>query len=152
MHNVLVHAFDEGGRQKLHVTLHAKVGPGVSLEEAHDLSERVEQSVRAELGPDVRVDSHIEPLRSTALGRDVTTDRPEIVESVRRLALEEPDVIDCHEVLLTASNGEISVVAHVRGRKDLPLARIHEASERIENAVHAVHPEVGPVLIHFEPA
>jgi divalent metal cation (Fe/Co/Zn/Cd) transporter len=61
-------------------------------------------------------------------------------------------VLDCHEVLVTASPGGLSVVAHVRGRRDLHLARIHEASQRIENAIHATTPEVGAVLIHFEPA
>jgi divalent metal cation (Fe/Co/Zn/Cd) transporter len=29
---------------------------------------------------------------------------------------------------------------------------MHEASERIEKAVHAAHDDVGDVLIHFEPA
>jgi divalent metal cation (Fe/Co/Zn/Cd) transporter len=43
-------------------------------------------------------------------------------------------------------------VAHVRGRGDLALSRIHDASQRIEKELHAAHPEVGPVLIHFEPA
>jgi cation diffusion facilitator family transporter len=152
VHNVVVHAFDEQGRRKLHVTLHAKVREGMSLEEAHDLSERVEEAVTSELGPDVRVDSHMEPLRSTEFGRDVTSEREEIVSSVRGAALKEPDVLDCHEVLVTSTAGLLSVVAHVRARGDLPLGRIHDASEHIETEVRARHPEVGQVLIHFEPA
>jgi divalent metal cation (Fe/Co/Zn/Cd) transporter len=31
------------------------------------------------------------------------------------------------------------------------LERIHDASQRIEKSIHAAHPEVGSVLIHFEP-
>ena len=60
-------------------------------------------------------------------------------------------MFDCHEILVTESGGELSVVAHVRGRATLSLSLIHEASQRIENRLHAQHPEVGPVLIHFEP-
>jgi divalent metal cation (Fe/Co/Zn/Cd) transporter len=112
----------------------------------------VETSVARELGGRVRVDSHIEPLKRTALGRDVTSAETDLVAVVERSALEEPDVLDCHEVLITSSEGGLSVVAHVRGRKDLPLARLHDASERIEKKVHAVHPGVAEVLIHFEPA
>jgi cation diffusion facilitator family transporter len=152
VHNVLVHAFDEGGRSNLHVTLHAKVEPNISLEEAHRLSDEIEDTVAAELDREVRVDTHLEPLERTLPGRDVTENRSDIVESVKRLATTEPDVLDCHEVVVTSSDGQLSIVAHVRGRKDLPLARMHAASERIEKAIHSAHPEVGPVVIHFEPA
>lgn len=153
VHNVLVHAFHEGGVSKLHVTLHAKVGPGLSLEEAHRLADEVEDEVARELShKNVRVDAHIEPLKTTAPGADVTDDRHDLVEEIRRFAVEEPDVLNCHEILLTSSGLEISVVAHVAGRGDLPLIRMHDASDRIEKAIRAAHPEVGAVTIHFEPA
>jgi divalent metal cation (Fe/Co/Zn/Cd) transporter len=151
VHNVSVHALAESGGNRLRVTLHAKAMPGLSLEEAHDLSDAIERSVREEVGGDARVDTHIEPLESTALGRDVTAARQDIVRAVTEAALREPEIVDCHEVVVTSGGGELSVVAHVRGEGDLPLARMHEASTRIENAIHVAHPEVGPVLIHFEP-
>jgi cation diffusion facilitator family transporter len=152
VHNVSAHAIQEGGRSRLRVTLHAKATPGLSLDKAHQLSDDIERSVREEVGGDARVDTHIEPLEGTALGRDVTVTRGDIVRSITRIALREPDVVDCHEVVVTSTGTELSVVAHVRGRGDLPLARIHTASIRIEKAIHAAHDEVGPVLIHFEPA
>lgn len=151
VHNVSVRALGRQGSGKLHVTLHAKASPNVSLGEAHDLSEAIEASVAEELGRDVRVDTHIEPLEAERPGRDVTERRPDIVSTVQRLAQREPDVLDCHDVLVTASEGRVSVVAHVRGRSDLPLARIHDASTAIEEALRSIHPDVGQVLIHFEP-
>jgi cation diffusion facilitator family transporter len=151
VHNVHVHAFHDRGSRKLHVTLHAKMDRGTSVAEAHDLSDDVEAAVTGELGSDVRVDTHIEPLVPTSFGEDTTTARPDVVEAVIAAALEEPDVLDCHEVLVTSAGAEISVVAHVHARRDLPLAQIHAASDRIEKRVHIVKPEVGQVLIHFEP-
>jgi cation diffusion facilitator family transporter len=152
IHNVLVHAFDDGGEQKLRVTLHAKVPPHTSLQEAHETADRIEAAVADELGPGVRIDSHIEPLEPTTRGQDVTEARRDLVSRVKQLAEAEPDVLDCHEVLLTAVGDQLSVVAHVVGRGDLPLERIHDASQRIEKSIHARHPEVGSVLIHFEPS
>lgn len=151
VHNVLIHAFDEGGRSKLHVTLHAKVRASLSLDEAHRVSDEIEEAVAKELGGDARVDTHIEPMRTTAPGTDVTKARRDLVESIRRIALDEADVFDCHEVLITSSGGDVSVTTHVGGRGDLPLARIHDASERIEKAITNAHPEVTSVTIHFEP-
>ena len=151
VHNVSVHSFEESGDQWLHVTLHAKVAKDTSVSDAHALSDSVEDSVAAELGGRVRVDSHIEPLKRTALGRDVTASEQELVAAVQSAALEEPDVLDCHEVLVTSSGGGLSIVAHVRGRKDLPLARLHDASERIERRLNSSYPDIDDVLIHFEP-
>ena len=152
VHNVLVHAFDEAGAHKLHVTLHAKVKSGLSVKEAHDVASRLEAEIERELGRGARVDAHIEPLQPTALGQDVTASRADIVQSVRTAALAEAEVLDCHEVLATATGGSVTVVAHVRGHPALPLSQIHAASTRIEKAVHAGHPDVESVVIHFEPA
>ena len=151
VHNVLVHAFAEGGHRRLHVTLHAKVANDPSLAQAHELSDAIEESVARELGEDVRVDTHLEPLKRTTPGRDVTADQAELVTTVRGASLEEVDVVDCHEVVITSSNEGLVVVAHVRGRADLPLARLHDASERIEKRVHAARADVASVVIHFEP-
>ena len=152
IHNVLVHEFDDRGQRRLRVTLHAKVPPHTSLQEAHETADRIEAAVAEELGPDVRIDSHIEPLAPTTQGRDVTEARSDLVADLKRIAESEEDVVDCHEVLVTSAGDELSIVAHVVGRGDLPLERIHDASQRIEKSIHASHPEVGPVLIHFEPA
>lgn len=152
VHNVSVQAFDNADNRGLRVTLHAKVAPGLTLEEAHRLSDDVERAVAAELEQDVRVDTHIEPLEGTAAASDVTGLRDDIVSTFKSLACEEPDVVDCHEVLVSSAGAGLSVVAHVTGRGDLPLSRMHDASNRLEKAMHSAHSEIGQVLIHFEPA
>lgn len=152
VHNVLVHSFEEHGRTRLHVTLHAKVASETSLAGAHELSDAVEASVAGELGEDVRVDSHLEPLKLSAVATDVTSAQSELVTAVEAAAMEEVDVLDCHEVVVTSSSEGLVVVAHVTGRADLPLATLHDASERIEKRIHARRSEVASVVIHFEPA
>lgn len=152
VHNVLIHESINGLTKSLHVTLHAKAGPGTLLQDAHRMSDRVETAVLEELGPGVRVDTHIEPLQPSEPGRDVTRERADVVLTLRNLALEQPAVLGCHDVLIASVHGHLSVVAHVTGQEVLPLDQIHEASRVIERELRAVHPEVGPVLIHFEPA
>jgi divalent metal cation (Fe/Co/Zn/Cd) transporter len=151
VHNVSVHSLHEDRGTELRVTLHAKVPPGLSVGEAHDLSDAVEERVAQELGANVRVDTHLEPLSPTATGRDVTAGRPDIVALTARIATAERDVLDCHEVLVTETEGRLAVVAHVHGRADLPLDALHSASERIEKGVQAEAPEITSVLLHFEP-
>lgn len=150
IHNVSVHSFEDGTR--LHVTLHAKSGTGASVEEAHDLADRIEAAVRGELGATTRVDTHIEPLERTSLGRDVTSERNDVVSALQNIVADEIDMLDCHEVIVTSSPEGLRVVAHVRGRASLSLARLHDASQRVEGRLLSAHPEVTSVLIHFEPA
>jgi len=152
VHNVLIHESRNGLIKSLHVTLHAKTGPETLLQDAHRMSDRVETAILEELGHGVRVDTHIEPLQPTEPGRDVTRERADVVLTLRHLALEQSAVMGCHEVLIASVHGHLSIVAHVTGQEDLPLDQIHEASRVIERKLRAVHPEVGPVLIHFEPA
>lgn len=151
IHNISVHAFDDEGRRRLHVTLHAKVAGSTSLKDAHDVADRIEDAIVGELGAEVRVDAHIEPLETTSFARDVTTERPDVAAAVQEIAIAEPDVLDCHEVLVTLTGSTLAVIAHVTGRANLALSKMHDASERIENALHARFPELGDVLIHFEP-
>ncbi|MDQ3646294.1 MAG: cation-efflux pump [Actinomycetota bacterium] len=151
IHNVLVHAFQEHGENKLHATLHAKVEPGTPLQEAHAISDLLEDAIADELGRDVRVDTHLEPRDQSVAGIDVTAQRADLVAAVQRAAADQPDVIDCHEVVLIAAGERLSVVAHVHARGDLPLERIHEASVKIEKKLHADHQEISDVVIHFEP-
>lgn len=151
IHNVHVHAFSDAGKRTLHVTLHAKVQGALSVEEAHALSEHVEAEVARELETDVRVDSHLEPLDTTTFGRDATERRADVVESLMQLARREAEIIDCHDVVVTDTGGELAVIAHVTGRGSLPLSDIHAAATRVETTMLAEHPEIRSVLLHFEP-
>lgn len=151
IHNISVHAFDDEGRRRLHVTLHAKVTPSASLKYAHDVADQIEAVIVQELGPEVRVDAHIEPLETTEFAHDVTLERSDVAKAVQEVAISEPEILDCHEVIVTRTGSVLAVVAHVTGRANLALSTMHDASKRIENALHARFPELGDVLIHFEP-
>jgi divalent metal cation (Fe/Co/Zn/Cd) transporter len=104
------------------------------------------------LGEGTRVDTHIEPLHLTTLGRDVTSSRGDLVDDIIGIAEREAIVVDCHEVIATQAREGLNVVLHVTGKGNLPLDHIHDASERIEQAVKDAHKEITSVLIHFEPA
>ena len=59
VHHVTVHAIE--GR--LAISLDLEVDGSLSLGAAHDIASGLEDAIREELGPDVEVDTHIEPLQ-----------------------------------------------------------------------------------------
>lgn len=152
VHNIFVQSFTEAGNPRLHITLHAKGPASASVKEAHELADHIEALVERELGAGTRVDAHIEPMERTTHAQDVTEERGDIVEGLRDVARDEPDVLDCHEVIVTDTGGRLTVVAHVHSRGDLSLAALHDASERIETQLMARYPDLARVLIHFEPS
>src|SRR3954463_15557735 len=67
VHHVTVHAI----AGKLSVSLDLEVDGNLSLARAHEIADGLEQALREELGPDVEVETHIEPLQTRGLeGRD----------------------------------------------------------------------------------
>ena len=67
VHHVTVHAI--GGR--LSVSLDLEVDGNLSLGRAHEIADGLEAALRDELGPEVEVETHIEPLQTSGLaGRD----------------------------------------------------------------------------------
>ena len=78
VHHVTVHAF--GGR--LSVSLDLEVDGSLSLSAAHDIADGLEAAVRAELGPTVEVETHIEPLQMRGIsGREASNERIAAVQA-----------------------------------------------------------------------
>src|SRR5262249_13457376 len=59
VHHVTVHAIAE----RLSVSLDLEVDGALTLAQAHEIASGLEAAVRDELGPEVEVESHIEPLQ-----------------------------------------------------------------------------------------
>ena len=84
IHHVAVQAI--AGR--LSVSADLEVEGTLPLSAAHDIASRLEEAVREELGPDVEVETHIEPLPADVLaGRDASAARiAEVREALAALA------------------------------------------------------------------
>src|SRR5947207_4653644 len=106
IHHVTAHAIE--GR--LAVSLDLEVDGALSLGGAHDIATGLEEAIREELGPDVEVETHIEPMQpDRERGREAS---PERVAAVRNALTEIAANIDLvgeiHDVRVReADAGEI---------------------------------------------
>lgn len=149
IHNISVTVQPDGN----HISLHAKFPGSMSLAEAHSIAEAMESEISAEVSNVARVDTHLEPLEpSGAVASDVTGSHDDMVGWIRGFSENQPEVQDCHEVVISESSGSLQVVMHCEAAPGLSVAAVHEASNRIEEAVHRRWPNVGVVTVHFEPA
>jgi cation diffusion facilitator family transporter len=147
VHNVRIMHLADGYELSLHVKLPSEL----SLTEAHDVVERLESRVRAEL-PELRnVHTHIEPLEGTDWGRrppgdDTAMERAAIEETVRRVTGAAPAAVSFRD----GERGRIALVTiTLPGEQPLPSAHGHAGA--IEAAVRERCPTLADVIVHTEP-
>jgi cation diffusion facilitator family transporter len=149
VHHITVHQL----RGKLAVSLDLEVDGKLSLREAHDLADGLETAIAGELGLDVEVETHIEPLEPQgASGREAPPERVKAVEiALAELAPETRIIRDVHDVRVRETDeGEI-VNFHCRVDPDLTVQTAHEKVDALERALRARSPSIKRVIGHTEP-
>src|SRR5262249_6447745 len=149
VHHVTVHAI--GG--KLAISLDLEVDGALTLAAAHEIASGLEAAGRDELGPDVEVESHIEPLQTDRMaGRDALPARVEAVRAtLAALARESGALRDIHDVRVReTSDGEI-VNFHCDVDPAMHIDEVHEKVDDLERGLRRRFPDIKRVIGHAEP-
>jgi cation diffusion facilitator family transporter len=149
VHRIAVQAI--GGR--LSISADLEVEGTLPLNAAHDIASRLENAIREELGPEVEVETHIEPLPAVLLaGHDATTARiGEIRESLGALASEIPGLGEVHDVRVReTTDGEI-VNFHCRVDPAFSVSAVHDLVDTVERRLRRRFPSITRVIGHAEP-
>jgi cation diffusion facilitator family transporter len=149
VHHVTVHEL----KDRLAVSLDLEVDGSLSLRAAHDLADELENAIALELGPDVDVESHIEPLQPQETpGRAASSERVLAVEAaLAQLAKKDGTLDDVHDVrVLETGDGEI-VNFHCTVDPGLSVQSVHERVDELERALRERLPAVRRVIGHAEP-
>jgi cation diffusion facilitator family transporter len=149
VHHVTVHAF--GGR--LSVSLDLEVDGNLSLGAAHEIADGLEAAIRAELGPTVEVETHIEPLQTRGIsGRDAPNERVTAVrEALSAIAANITFVGEIHDVRVRETAGGEIVNFHCRVDPMLTVQDVHEKVDDVERALRRKFPTIKRVIGHAEP-
>ena len=148
VHHVTVH--DIHG--KLSVSLDLEVDRKLPIGGAHDIADRLEAALREELGTDVEVETHIEPLAADAAGREAPPERISAVEhTLGEIAAEGGVVREILNVRVRETDeGEI-VNFHCRVDPALTVQAVHDKVDEIERALRRRSPSIKRAIGHAEP-
>jgi cation diffusion facilitator family transporter len=149
VHHVAVQAIGD----RLSVSTDLEVEGMLPLNAAHDIASRLEEAIREELGPDVEVETHIEPLPAVVLaGRDAAAARVmEITEALTSLAAGIAGLGEVHDVRVReTADGEI-VNFHCRVDAALSVSTVHDLVDTVERALRRRFPSIARVIGHAEP-
>jgi cation diffusion facilitator family transporter len=148
VHHVTVHDI----RGQLAVALDLEVDRKLTLGAAHDIADGLEAALRDELGPDVEVETHIEPLQQDAAGREAPPERVKAVQmTLAEIAAEVGVITEVHNVRVRETDeGEI-VNFHCRVDPALTVQAVHEKVDELERALRRRSPSIKRVIGHAEP-
>jgi cation diffusion facilitator family transporter len=149
VHHVAVQAIGD----RLSVSTDLEVEGTLALAAAHETASRLEEAIREELGPEVEVETHIEPLPAVMLaGRDAETARvSEIREALAALASGTSDLGEVHDVRVRETNDGEFVNFHCRVDPALSVRAAHNLVDGIERGLRRRFPTVARVVGHAEP-
>jgi cation diffusion facilitator family transporter len=138
---------------RLSVSVDLEVDGSQPLAAAHDTASRLEEAVRRELGPEVEVETHIEPLPADLLaGRDAEPVRiGEVRELLSALAAGLPALGEVHDVRVRETPAGEIVNFHCHVDPALSVSAVHEAVDTLERRLRRQFPTIQRVIGHAEP-
>jgi divalent metal cation (Fe/Co/Zn/Cd) transporter len=149
IHHVTVQAI--AGR--LSVSLDLEVDGSLAFSRAHEIADGLEQAVRDELGVEVEVETHIEPLQTRGLsGRDAADERIQAVHGELSSVAQRLGVVrDVHEVRVRETpDGEI-VNFHAYVDPLMSVSEVHDRIDDLERGLRERFPTIKRVIGHAEP-
>jgi divalent metal cation (Fe/Co/Zn/Cd) transporter len=138
---------------RLSVSADLEVDGNQPLGTAHETASRLEEAIREELGPDVEVETHIEPLPADLLaGRDAEAARiAEVRQFLTSLAVEIPDLGEVHDVRVRETPAGEIVNFHCSVDPALSVSAVHDMVDALERRLRRHFPTIRRVIGHAEP-
>jgi len=143
VHNIALVEVD--GRTEL--SLHLKLPGELSLDEAHDVAEKLESAIHAAIPEIAGVQTHLEPLTEASPAAEVAADAEALVlRVVREETGREPRELR----FLRTDNGLVALLTlGLDGASRLDVA--HARASEIEERIRRERPDVADVIVHTEP-
>jgi cation diffusion facilitator family transporter len=144
-HDIALYEQDGG----VSISLHLKLPGDTTLEQAHEVAERIEGALRAEPGV-TEVQTHLEPLEEPLAAASAGADEASERERIRRLVIERtgrpPRALS---LLRTAQGPVVFLTVGVEGESG--LASAHQLASQLEEDIRRDHEHLVDVVVHTEP-
>ena len=149
VHDVIVDRLD----CKQYISYDVEVPDNLTTKEAHDAATLLEDSIKEEVGNDIVINSHIEPMKCEAiLSAELSKEEMDLVSSALNKTDEEVEEIsDLHNLLVRKIGDKFFVSFHCLVPGDLSLEKAHNITSRFEYLMKDKMKDIKRVVIHIEP-
>lgn len=149
VHDIVV----ENLENKKYVSYDLEVPGHLTVRGAHDLAEHLEKEIKKELGDEVVLSAHIEPLfHQEILSENILPEElKRLEEIIKNLVNSAVPITEAHDILFRKMGHNLFVTLHCLVDGDVPLEVAHNASGRLEFLIKDKIPTVKRAIVHVEP-
>ena len=133
---------------KLYITLHAYVDPKLSVEEGHEIAEKIENRMRAGIKQLENVTVHVEPFGAEVRASEI--DENELRKIIRKVADGVERNVYIKKILTYVAEGKRYINLDCCFTKQVSIMEAHEIASRIEGEIKE-HFADAVVTVHMEP-
>lgn len=137
---------------KSNITADLEMKPCISLDDAHRVSDRMENLIRDQVPNVASIFLHLEPMKSDIVALDITSDQSKLLASVKKTIEDRIKVQDCHNMVLRQDSSGITLLLDARVDGTISLSDSHDIAEQIERLVKEVYSDIVRVIVHIEPS
>jgi cation diffusion facilitator family transporter len=122
--------------------------------QAHEIASSLEHVIAQELGRDIEVETHIEPMDpSEIIGVEApASTRAQIAAGLAQRSLEVPEISNVHNVRVRESSAGLVVNYHCRVDPRLSVDAVHDQVDELERKMQEDYPEIIRIVGHAEPS
>jgi cation diffusion facilitator family transporter len=133
---------------KLYITLHAYVDPKLSVEEAHEIADKIENRMHDRIKQLENVTVHVEPHGAETRAAEI--DEEELKKLIQDLAKKVKTSLRLKRTVTYAADGKRYINIDCCFTKHVPLTEAHEIASQIEKEISEYF-EDAVVTVHIEP-
>jgi cation diffusion facilitator family transporter len=133
---------------KLYITLHAYVDPKLSVEEGHEIAEKIENKMHAGIKQLENVTVHVEPFGVEVRASEI--DENELRKMIQRVADGVERNVHIKRILTYAAEGKQYINLDCCFTKQVSITAAHEIASRIEEEIKERFADA-VVTVHMEP-
>lgn len=149
VHDILIDNLDN----KKFISYDLEVPDTMTVKEAHAAASSLEQEIKKDLGDDIKINAHIEPLKNEAvLSSNVTPNEMEkVLTAIDKTGKEVKEINNLHDILVRKIDDKFLVSLHCEAPETMAIETVHNATSRFEYLVRDKMSSIKKVVIHVEP-
>jgi cation diffusion facilitator family transporter len=149
VHDISIHTI----KGKKIVSFDMEAPSNLVLKKAHQKATELKDLINKELGSDLEIDIHIEPLEPTELeGKEVDVKTLKIIEKALILVKKQlPSIEKINHISSRIVEDRIFTAVECFVDESMPLEKTHDISSRVEYLIREEVPRIERVIVHMEP-
>jgi len=134
---------------KLYITLHARVDPKLSVQEAHEIAEKIESKINGRISEVENVTVHVEPFNAK-VQKGSEVDEKEIRKIIWKTLEGFPQALRCKRILTYAADKKSYINIDCTFTSQISIKDAHKIASQIERNIKKQFAET-IVTVHTEP-